>query len=271
VDRANSETQRQAMLNRTDSPMSKPSTKKIARPASLAALAWRWLLSLAMGSLLGAALAGAFFQEARSALYTRDGLKSPAAGEGLSLVRIRPPHPSQPRPSLPPVRKAAPAPRRESGPEADQPAPGPVPGQSDAQDSQKTQNATATAPDRQEEQLESQRENQQESQGEQSVPEQDFAPLVDVDRLDPGFEMQGRLSPRYPARALRNRRSGMVRLALDVNESGRVERVTVLEETPGWGFADAALAAAGQISFSPPTMQGRPVRVRWLKTLVFRP
>jgi TonB family protein len=89
--------------------------------------------------------------------------------------------------------------------------------------------------------------------------------------LDPGFALVSGASLGYPEAARRARKGGQVRLELDVGPDGRVLAVRVLDATPGWGFAEAARAAYQKARFSPPRLQGRPVRVLWRKTLLFQP
>ena len=96
-------------------------------------------------------------------------------------------------------------------------------------------------------------------------------PVVAQEQLDPGFRLLAPVRPRYPAGAWQRRLPGRVRLAVEVDDLGQVAKITVLEETQGWGFGEAAQAAYATARFSPPRRQGAPVRVRWLKTLVFQP
>lgn len=89
--------------------------------------------------------------------------------------------------------------------------------------------------------------------------------------LDEGFGLLAPVLPSYPPQARRLGRDGKVKLELAVDPQGRVRRITILEETAGWGFGAAAQAAYGRARFSPPTLQGRPVWVLWRKTLLFAP
>jgi TonB family protein len=77
--------------------------------------------------------------------------------------------------------------------------------------------------------------------------------------------------PIYPPAALRLRLSGVARIEVEVDPRGRVRRVTVLEETGRWGFGEAARDAFAAARFTPPRLQGRPVRVLWHKTVIFQP
>ena len=97
------------------------------------------------------------------------------------------------------------------------------------------------------------------------------APLVGSAELDAGFRLVRVPTPLYPRRALRLRRPGEVRLEVEVGPGGKVLQVAVLEETGQWGFGTAAREAYREARFSPPTLRGQPVRVRWQRTLLFRP
>jgi TonB family protein len=95
--------------------------------------------------------------------------------------------------------------------------------------------------------------------------------LVNARALDPGFRLVVPIQPRYPAVAQRLGRPGVVELELEVAPDGRVATVRIVAETPGWGFGAATREAYANARFSPPTVRGEPVRVRWRKTLHFRP
>jgi TonB family protein len=95
--------------------------------------------------------------------------------------------------------------------------------------------------------------------------------LVTAQALDPGFRLVAPIQPRYPAVAQRLGRPGVVELELEVAPDGRVATVRIVAETPGWGFGAATREAYAAARFSPPTVRGEPVRVRWRKTLRFRP
>jgi TonB family protein len=95
--------------------------------------------------------------------------------------------------------------------------------------------------------------------------------VVNAQALDPGFRLVAPIQPRYPAVAQRLGRPGVVELELEVAPDGRVATVRIVAETPGWGFGAATREAYAAARFSPPTVRGEPVRVRWRKTLRFRP
>src|SRR5262249_42543747 len=84
---------------------------------------------------------------------------------------------------------------------------------------------------------------------------------VDAESLDAGFAILTPIQLGYPDAALRARKTGQVRLEVEVGPDGRVLNVRVLESTPGWGFEESARNAYAQARFSPPRWQGRPVRV----------
>ena len=97
------------------------------------------------------------------------------------------------------------------------------------------------------------------------------AKIVTPRQLDAGFRQLKGTSPRYPTGARRAGVPGEVRMELEINPAGQVERVEIMGETGGWGFGDAVRRAYLAARFSPPTMAGEPVRVRWRQTLRFTP
>lgn len=96
-------------------------------------------------------------------------------------------------------------------------------------------------------------------------------PLVDARELDPGFRLLSVVRPRFPFLAWNLRKSGSVRLEVEINPQGGVERVVVLKETGDWGFGQSAMMAYQNARFSPPTIREKPVQVRWRKTIRFLP
>jgi len=103
-------------------------------------------------------------------------------------------------------------------------------------------------------------------------PEGRLSPFtVSLLDLDAGFRLLTPVRPRFPQRAARAQRSGQVQLEVLVDADGTVAQVEVVGEPEGWGFGLAAREAFAQARFTPPTASGRPVRVRWRKTLLFRP
>lgn len=69
-----------------------------------------------------------------------------------------------------------------------------------------------------------------------------------------------RVSPQYPASALRRGIEGKVRLQVLVNAEGGVDEVTVLEATPAGIFEREAVRAVAQWYFAPPKSESRSVR-----------
>lgn len=94
---------------------------------------------------------------------------------------------------------------------------------------------------------------------------------MDVAQLDAGFGLLRAVWPAYPALAKRLGKAGRVRLELGIDPQGRVYRVNVVDEISGWGFGPSAESAYRNARFTRPTVGGRPVRVLWRKTVIFRP
>lgn len=94
---------------------------------------------------------------------------------------------------------------------------------------------------------------------------------MDVAQLDAGFGLVRPVLPAYPALAKRLHKAGRVRLELGIDPQGRVYRVNVVDEISGWGFGPSAELAYRNARFTRPTVGGRPVRVLWRKTVIFRP
>ncbi|MEW5993362.1 MAG: energy transducer TonB [Candidatus Zixiibacteriota bacterium] len=81
-----------------------------------------------------------------------------------------------------------------------------------------------------------------------------------LDRLPELIDMN---EPEYPQAAKRLSAEGTVVLEVQVDRTGSVERVTVLSDSnPGFGFSQAAVAAARTAVFSPALRNGQPVRCR---------
>ena len=66
----------------------------------------------------------------------------------------------------------------------------------------------------------------------------------------------------YPKMAMKQGIEGVVYLELFIDEYGNIRRVNVLKD-PGYGFADAAVAALEGISCKPAMMNDKPVAVRF--------
>lgn len=76
----------------------------------------------------------------------------------------------------------------------------------------------------------------------------------------PSREILARIE--YPPIALRQGIEGVVYLELFIDESGRIRKANVLKD-PGFGFAEAAVAALNGISCQPALANGKAVAVRF--------
>jgi TonB family protein len=94
---------------------------------------------------------------------------------------------------------------------------------------------------------------------------------VGPEALDSGFGLAVPVRLPYPPAALARGQAGRARIEMEIEPTGRVARVTVLDETAGWGFGDAARQGYVRARFTPPTVQARPVRVLLRKTIEFLP
>jgi len=75
----------------------------------------------------------------------------------------------------------------------------------------------------------------------------------------PAFRTQA--IPAYPALAKRRGKEGVVLLRLNISKTGQLTQIEVLQD-PGYGFSEAAQAAARNSSFTPARHNGRPIAVR---------
>ena len=66
----------------------------------------------------------------------------------------------------------------------------------------------------------------------------------------------------YPKMAMKQGIEGVVYLELFIDESGNIRRINVLKD-PGYGFADAAIAALDGIRCKPALVNDKPVAVRF--------
>ena len=78
---------------------------------------------------------------------------------------------------------------------------------------------------------------------------------------DNGPSFLTRAQVQYPLAARRKGREGRVLLRLTLDERGKLLNLEVLEN-PGYGFADAAIAALKKSRFSPASINNRPVASR---------
>ncbi len=78
-----------------------------------------------------------------------------------------------------------------------------------------------------------------------------------------------RTPPRYPPLAKRQREQGEVRLRVVLDESGRIDQVTVISSSGSPRLDEAARAAVESWRCRPALHQGRPVRAIALQSLAF--
>lgn len=74
-----------------------------------------------------------------------------------------------------------------------------------------------------------------------------------------------RIEPQYPRKAAMTGKQGWVRLQFDVNETGGVENVEVVESRPPRIFDQAAKRALLKWKYQPKLQDGKPVAMRGLK------
>ncbi len=84
-------------------------------------------------------------------------------------------------------------------------------------------------------------------------------------------KLASRLEPRYPPTARNFNKSATVNVRALVDENGRVERAEVSGAKAGYGFDDAALAAARTARFEPATKGGVRVKMWTLLRITFQP
>ncbi|HEX4953377.1 MAG TPA: TonB family protein [Thermoanaerobaculia bacterium] len=84
-------------------------------------------------------------------------------------------------------------------------------------------------------------------------------------------KLASRLEPRYPPTARNFNKSATVNVRALVDENGRVERAEVSGAKAGYGFDDAALAAARSARFDPATKGGVRVKMWTLLRITFQP
>ena len=100
----------------------------------------------------------------------------------------------------------------------------------------------------------------------------DAGPVEEDPAEDPPTEDTGLVPPRlktfveapYPPRAAEEGVEAVVTLMIDIDASGRVSQVELIEPAPpsGYGFAEAAIEAVQRFEFEPATEAGVPVPVR---------
>lgn len=74
-----------------------------------------------------------------------------------------------------------------------------------------------------------------------------------------------RIEPQYPRKAAMTGKQGWVRLTFDVNETGGVENVDVVQSSPPRIFDQAAKRALLKWKYQPKLVDGKPVSMKGLK------
>ncbi len=78
-----------------------------------------------------------------------------------------------------------------------------------------------------------------------------------------------RTAPRYPPQAKRQREQGEVRLRVELDESGRIDRVTIVSSSGSPRLDEAARTAIESWRCRPAQHDGQPVRAVALQSLAF--
>jgi periplasmic protein TonB len=107
------------------------------------------------------------------------------------------------------------------------------------------------------------REDQPAAGAADDVPgEPDYVPQHKISVIPqiPSREILSRIT--YPPMALKQGIEGVVYLELFIDDHGRIRKVTILKD-PGYGFAEAAVAAVNGLVCSPALVNGKPVAVRF--------
>ena len=94
-------------------------------------------------------------------------------------------------------------------------------------------------------------------------------PAVDTLATELAVQCPERTPPRYPPLAKRQREQGEVRLRVELDESGRIERVTVVSSSGSPRLDEAARAAIQSWRCRPAQHDGQPVRAVALQSLAF--
>lgn len=74
--------------------------------------------------------------------------------------------------------------------------------------------------------------------------------------------------PRYPRRALKRRKEGVVLLRLTIDKNGNLQNVNV-EKDGGYGFAQSAIDAVRKSTFLPAKLNGKPIACKCLLPVKF--
>lgn len=93
----------------------------------------------------------------------------------------------------------------------------------------------------------------------QTIPGRRYYPVRELD-VRPGIKTH--TEPEYPESAVQGALSGKVVIRLYIDESGTVERITVLRADPPGIFERSAERAFAQARFTPGMKDGRPVPVQ---------
>jgi TonB family protein len=95
---------------------------------------------------------------------------------------------------------------------------------------------------------------------------------LDATHLSKAPAVVSKVTPSYPAEALRERVTATVSLLVDIDDKGEVTGATVDSSTnPGLGFEEAALTAIYATHFSPAEIDDKPVAVQVSYSFTFRP
>lgn len=95
--------------------------------------------------------------------------------------------------------------------------------------------------------------------------------VMTADAVDAAPVPRQQRAPTYPGRARAKSIEGQVTLSLLITADGQVSDARVLSSTPdGWGFAEAAVSAVQQWTFTPARYKGRAVAIRVTQPLTFR-
>ena len=75
--------------------------------------------------------------------------------------------------------------------------------------------------------------------------------------------------PMFPFRARKMGIEGAVTVQFDINEKGEVVNMAILDSQPKGIFDQEILRCLPTWKFNPPTVEGRPVRTKWKRTIEF--
>ena len=75
--------------------------------------------------------------------------------------------------------------------------------------------------------------------------------------------------PMYPFRARKMGIEGYVTVQFSVNEKGEISDLKVVDAKPKGIFEQEVFRCVGSWKYNPPTVNGRPVRTKWERTIEF--